>query len=437
MRPTLWMSGGKLCAPAAHLRRRVEQCSEMTSPLATLSRLPGSSVFAKTLAWSIAGGSILLAVTPATSAAASTRTPRLSHLHTESVQVGSLHRTFTVFTPTKVPIPAAPAPVIIALSAYTHTASDLAGATALNPAADKANAIVIYPDAVGLKWNAGNCCALSADPAKPPPDDIAFLDAVIAQVRAKYPTDLTRLDVLGFSNGAMLAQRYACERATEVAAVASVAGTLEAACSPSRPVSLLSVNGARDTTVPYLGTPYSSTLFGPLTPVPTAVGFWEATDRCSGLPQLTVTPGALMRSYPTCRASTTVQMVTLPNTGHVWPTLIADRYDATAAALSFFAAHPRRPTTIEREAKKISLSASKLGAASGSHVVGTLLGRFDWVAGVPVTMWARTGTTWTNLGQVITDVAGSFDTPAPSGYSELWFTASISGATPASAHLTL
>lgn len=105
-------------------------------------------------------------------------------------------------------------------------------------------------------WNAGYCCAVAQRQGV---DDIAFLDAVIADAQGRGgsgPVFLT-----GMSNGAMMAQTYAARRARSVAGVASVSGTMDAGhLRVAGPVPLLHIHGSADRMVPLAGGPGDSSL---------------------------------------------------------------------------------------------------------------------------------------------------------------------------------
>ena len=98
-------------------------------------------------------------------------------------------------------------------------------------------------------WNAGYCCAAAQREGV---DDIAFLDAVIADAKGRGGTGPVFLT--GMSNGAMMAQTYAAQRAGRVAGVASVSGTMDAAhLRVAGPVPMMHIHGTADPMVPFAG----------------------------------------------------------------------------------------------------------------------------------------------------------------------------------------
>ena len=160
-------------------------------------------------------------------------------------------------------------------------------------------------------WNAGPCCG----PAAGRVDDLAYLDRLLEITEALQGVDRRRVHLAGYSNGAMLAYRYACGRPGRIAGVLAVAGTHTAPCTPTRATAVLSVHGAQDPTVPLAGTRYSDELLSPLPPARTAPRLWART-------------GAGVRS------------VVLPSYAHGWPTRHSGGYDATGEGWRFLKAHP-------------------------------------------------------------------------------------------------
>ena len=103
-------------------------------------------------------------------------------------------------------------------------------------------------------WNATDvCCNFDGKDV----DDVAYLDAVIADMASRYNVDKKRIYLMGHSNGGFMSHRYACERSELVAGFVSLAGDnykdTAMYCKPTSPVAMLQVHGTKDEAVPYEG----------------------------------------------------------------------------------------------------------------------------------------------------------------------------------------
>ena len=203
------------------------------------------------------------------------------------------------------------APLVVALPGYKQ---GLGLAQAQQRWADQAargRFVAVYAGGYAGSWDAGLCCGSAAQART---DDVGYLDALLVRVRATHAIDPRRVFLAGFSNGGMMAYRYACERSDTVAAVFSVAGPIETrTCRPTAPVAVLHVHGRRDLTVPLGGVAYDHALGARLRSAADTVRFWQRAD---GDPRL-------------------ARLVVRSRLGHDWPR------DGAGLAWAFFAAHPR------------------------------------------------------------------------------------------------
>lgn len=111
--------------------------------------------------------------------------------------------------------------------------------------------IVAWPQGIANSWNGEGCCTTAYDVKI---DDVGFLRAVIATISGNAAIDVAKVYVTGWSNGAGMAQRMACEAADVVRDIAPVAHPLNTSdYSPARAVNVLAFHGTADTTIPYDG----------------------------------------------------------------------------------------------------------------------------------------------------------------------------------------
>jgi polyhydroxybutyrate depolymerase len=215
--------------------------------------------------------------------------------------------------------------------------------------ADRDGAVVIYPDALGdpRRWDEGGVAR--SDAAS---DDLAFLSALIDAAVAELGADRKRVFAAGFSDGASMVYRLACERPDLVAAVAPVSGgmvpAVALACSRGAPVSIIGMHGTADPIAPLEQ------------PVRDGIAAWARRNGCppapraSRLPDLDPHDGTQTRVdlFAPCVAGTAVTFYEIDGGGHAWPGGATVRgfrrrgntphdFDAGVAIWDFFAQHPR------------------------------------------------------------------------------------------------
>lgn len=222
-------------------------------------------------------------------------------------------RTYYIHTP-KSYNPKNPLPLVLAFHGYGSQGKDLAKNTGFNELADRQKFIIVYPDGLDRKWDIASGWGGV--------DDVSFTTALIDHLTQVKAVDKRRIYVAGVSNGGFLVQRLACEKNSQIAAFASVAATfpgdLQAICHPSKPVSLLMINGTDDRKVPWNGgSPFGWYFLS----VPDTVNFWRQQNDCTAASPLKQLPSSRVEiaRYTSCRGGSEVELVTLKGAGHVWP----------------------------------------------------------------------------------------------------------------------
>lgn len=155
-----------------------------------------------------------------------------------------------------------PVPLVIDLHAYTSNPAQQKSLSGFDALSDLHGFLVAYPegfdpnpDGLHRGWNVGSDPGLAVLGSGL--DDVGFVRAVVADIRAQANIDATRIYATGVSNGGGLAHRLACEASDLFAGVAPVALPLTASpmavCQPLRPVPVFAVAGLTDLAVPYEG----------------------------------------------------------------------------------------------------------------------------------------------------------------------------------------
>jgi polyhydroxybutyrate depolymerase len=263
--------------------------------------------------------------------------------------------------------PAQPAPLVLALHGGRGSGRDAARLSGLSAQADRGGFLIAYPDGVDGHWNDGRDVERYRA-QREQVDDVDFLVTLIDHLAGRYAVDRTRVYVTGASNGALMANRLACEHAERFAAIAPVIGSMAAGvarrCAPTRAMPVLLINGTDDRLVPWNGEAvrFAGRDLGRILPLPELVRFWVRHNGCAPVPEITPLPDVdpddgtrvVLQRYNGCRDGASVLLYEVQGGGHTWPRGVqylpqwligrtSRDLDANAAIWAFFASHPRQP----------------------------------------------------------------------------------------------
>ncbi|WP_167488471.1 alpha/beta hydrolase family esterase [Nocardia terpenica] len=158
--------------------------------------------------------------------------------------------------------------------------------------------------------------------------DVQYLAKVVTDIEAKWCVDTSRVHNSGFSEGAIMAQRMACDASSTFAAIASWEGSDSTLpdplsvlnpCNPSRPIAVGIFQGSAD--------PYSQPQVGQ-----EDIDIWTTRDNCPGKPILTgyplfnATPSSsstdtygTSQFYAGCSGGITEIWRVMSGVAHTWP----------------------------------------------------------------------------------------------------------------------
>lgn len=225
-------------------------------------------------------------------------------------------------------------PWVLVLHGLGISAKETASIGGWEAAVGRDRFVAVFAQGTSNSWNMGRCCPpASLDGV----DDVAYLDAVMDDVGQRAGVDPSRQYLVGFSNGALMAYRYACDRSERFAAVATMAGSNISECLPTVPVSLLHAHALDDLVVPYHGGLGAGSLLTAqlFPPVADGVAAWARADGCDPTP-VTETDADDIRwtRWAGCTAGTRVELAAVPGVGHDW--LRRGDFDAMDALVDFF-----------------------------------------------------------------------------------------------------
>ncbi|MGD0987796.1 MAG: PHB depolymerase family esterase [Candidatus Sulfotelmatobacter sp.] len=261
-------------------------------------------------------------------------------------------------------------PVVILFHGRNQDADDIERITHFNQLADKNGIIALYPAAQG-QWNIGvRAETPSVMPRRgmgrrggwgggypggggggggypggggggqnggqnpeetrsrpEPPDDVAFVGAMLDQLALKYSLDVHRIYATGLNDGGFMAERIGCSMADRVAAVATVGASFPKTmiCLPSRAVPVLFIDGTEDPIIPYNGGTDKARRI-PVLSAEDSAKTWAKFDRCGEKPAQDKIPPLEKGSketktytYNGCQGNAQVVLYSVKDGGNTWP----------------------------------------------------------------------------------------------------------------------
>lgn len=194
-------------------------------------------------------------------------------------------------------------------------------------------------------WNATELCC---DFEKTGVDDVAYIAAVISDMKAHYNVDPGRVYLVGHSNGGFMSHRFACDRADLVAAIVSLAGANwkdPGRCQPKDAVAVLQVHGDQDDAVPYGGGTRGTLM---LPSAEETVAGWAGKNGCQATPDRSAADLDLeanldgsetgVARHMGCRSGGAAELWTIRGGGHT-PSFLRPRW--AESIWGFLKAHPK------------------------------------------------------------------------------------------------
>jgi polyhydroxybutyrate depolymerase len=240
-------------------------------------------------------------------------------------------------------------PLVIALHGLGDNMNNFSG-VGFHYIAEAENFITLYPQAqnsmIGTLWNAGvSYMGMTLNAGV---KDVDFINALIDTTSALYNIDPTKIYVCGFSMGGFMAQRYACECANRVAAIASVAGTRAKNynCTPVNPVPVLHLHGTVDATIPMVNNPYGID-------TDSLINWWTNFNQCDTIAVYTQFPDNAADSisvelfhYPATISNSETDFIKATGADHQWLMTPNNDINYTVEMWNFFARHSLTSSTI-------------------------------------------------------------------------------------------
>lgn len=206
-----------------------------------------------------------------------------------------------------------PLPVVVLFHGLGRDPESMLRMTRMDQLADTEDAVVVAPQALGKvpAWRFREVDGRDGA-------DLAFVDALLDDVRSTTCTDESRTYAVGFSNGGALTMALACRDDDRFAAYASVAGpyrTPECAQAPARP--LIVFHGMKDKVVPLKGA--AKTKIGRLPSAVLTAARWAQQNGCLPGARTKLPGGVVHLAYTPCAGGADVEAYFLGVGKHRWP----------------------------------------------------------------------------------------------------------------------
>ncbi|MCY4356110.1 MAG: alpha/beta hydrolase-fold protein [Gammaproteobacteria bacterium] len=152
-----------------------------------------------------------------------------------------------------------PTPLIVALHGYTSNGPRIDSYMGFSRMADDYGYITVAPTAIrepegdeNTFWNASMACCNFYGVET---NDVDYIISVIDDLKSKFNIDDRRVFLVGHSNGGFLSYRIAYEYPQVIAAIASLAGTMDQGPmdAPTATVHVLQIHGTADEVIRYGG----------------------------------------------------------------------------------------------------------------------------------------------------------------------------------------
>jgi len=340
-------------------------------------------------------------------------------------------RTFHVYIPTLYYEKRLPVPLVFLLHGHGYGDGLQMRDSGFEPLADREGFIIVYPDGLtpplpgerdynecwARGWNAGHCCWYSNIYEV---DDVGFLAALIERLQGEYRLDPQRTFMVGYSNGGMMAYRFAAEKSAMVTAIAPLhatlggindgTGTYWQVQPPSRSVPAIIFNAMQDVAVPYFGDQE-------YLPAQTAVDFWADSLACEKDPVVESGIEDYTKQTFFCAGKPLIQFYSLLFEGHTWPFIPQTQTSLTASQAAgliygFFKEFPEKRVPlapldfkVERSTMRAWLSAKEVDTLSWKEPIENR--DFDIIK--YRVLWQETQSSWTVLTEVCAGDSASTD----------------------------
>ena len=181
---------------------------------------------------------------------------------------------------------------------------------------DDQNALIAYPQGLIRGKGAAEFDPTASESTDIAESDLAFVDAILADIQAEYTVDPERIYAAGYSNGGMMTYGLACHRGDVFGAFGIMSGIMltDTTCNAAHTPSIVHFHGTSDFAIPYDGS-------GNFPAVADTINFWLGHNGLSSenLETTALDNGSVTRdAYTSGTNGSSVVLYTIDEGDHIW-----------------------------------------------------------------------------------------------------------------------
>lgn len=261
------------------------------------------------------------------------------YLQNQTLQHSSGNRQYSIYIPANYNA-SQPVPLVLLFHGFTNNIATMYGDSQMEAIADANNFIFAIPQGLGFLagWNIGLSFGGNAN-------DLGFASSLIDVISTNYSIIDKRVYAAGFSNGGFFSYRLACELSGKIAAIASVAGSMNPSwisgnnptCNPQHQMPIMQITGTNDTVIPINGGNGGTALSN-------VFNYWTNFNSTSTTPTVTNINSVTERNvYENGTNGATVEFIKIGGRPHEWPktTTAGLRENASIRIWEFFSRYDK------------------------------------------------------------------------------------------------
>lgn len=234
----------------------------------------------------------------------------------QSGMMDGQQRTWRIFVPSSNNTDS-PMPLVFNFHGTSSNPEEISALNQLEVLAEQETFIVVAPQAA-FSYEPEGPKTWNVEQLNSPYNDIAFVKALIAQLQQDYSIDTRRIYATGFSGGARMSSRLACDMADTFAAVAPIAGVRYGEnCAPVKPMPVITYHGTQDPVNHYTHKTDSPRYWRE--GVEPAIDGWVSHNQCQSAKTKTLQPGLTKTTWSACHDDVNVVFIRSLQGGHTWP----------------------------------------------------------------------------------------------------------------------